>query len=269
LWIDLPIMQDRCFCWAHVAAFEVCSRHDPPRRDFLKSVARSQSRRYPALFFERACLPFERVELHGPAAFQSGVLPVKYMLRLLVVLSLLSLAGCVTPYAASGWTGGYQDQQISANSYRVTFTGNGNTSKDMVWNYWIYRCAQLTQQKGFEIMVLVPDEKKKTSSIDPEGRWQPAVSYGNDDFHMVKTHHGGGGYVTHYTYVPGGAVTSYHSSGIIVMFHESDTYNSAMALRAQPVLDALKPYVDSAGKTVAPTRADILKNAMVIALPKL
>ena len=38
-------------------------------------------------------------------------------------------------------------------------------------------------------------------------------------------------------------------------------------LRAQAVLDALKPYVDSAGKIAAPTRAEIFSKAVVTQLP--
>jgi hypothetical protein len=91
----------------------------------------------------------------------------------------------------------------------------------------------------------------------------PAVAYGNDGAVMVKTRGGGGG---HSVYVPGGyyTVMTYHSSGIIQMYHESDTFYSKTALRAQPILEALKPYVDSGGKIAPPSRADIFKNAMVV-----
>ena len=82
---------------------------------------------------------------------------------------------------------------------------------------------------------------------------------------MVQTHggHGGGGYTTHYVYVPGGTVASYSKTGVIAMFHESDTYDSRLALRVQSILDMLKPYVDSAGKAPAPTRLEILQKSMV------
>jgi len=55
---------------------------------------------------------------------------------------------------------------------------------------------------------------------------------------------------------------------MIQMYKESDTFNSRTAVRAQPILDALKPYVDSGGKVAAPTRHEIVTNALVVPPPK-
>jgi hypothetical protein len=192
---------------------------------------------------------------------------MKKHLCLLGTIVLLSLNGCATPYQASGLGGGYKEEQINANTYRISFYGNGYTKGPMVWNYWIYRCAELTRQKGYDVMLEIPDpakNAKKTSSIDPVPKFVPTVAYGNDGAIMVKTRGGGGG--GHTVYVPGGysTITTYHSSGIIQMFHTSDSFDARAALRAQPILDVLKPYVDSAGKIAAPTRVEILKNALIV-----
>jgi len=69
----------------------------------------------------------------------------------------LVLAGCetATPYQPVGARnleagGGYSDQQIEANRWRVTFSGNALTSRDTVERYLLYRSAELTVQQGFD-----------------------------------------------------------------------------------------------------------------------
>jgi hypothetical protein len=219
---------------------------------------------------------FVRCQIHIEAM-------MKCLNRVLAIILLFALSGCVTPYAASGWTAGYKEEQISGNTYRVTFSGNGNTSGDMVWNYWLYRCAEFTRLKGYDVIVLVPDLniripsledqipqlKKQSDSIDQRARLVPAVMDGNSEGRMVKTHggHGGGGYTPHYMYIPGGTITTYRKTGIIAMFHESDKYDRRLALRVQPILDVLKPYVDSGGKSPTPTRLEILRKSMIQPLP--
>jgi hypothetical protein len=40
---------------------------------------------------------------------------------------IASLVGCATGYQAQGFTGGFDETQLSPNVYRVTFKGNGYT----------------------------------------------------------------------------------------------------------------------------------------------
>lgn len=76
----------------------------------------------------------------------------------------LAVAGCATPttfHPAADTTvnsPGYSDKQLSADTYRVNFTGNSVTSRDTVDRYLFYRAAQLTLQKGFRTFALVKGE---------------------------------------------------------------------------------------------------------------
>ena len=67
--------------------------------------------------------------------------------------SLLLLAACATsaPYAPQQVRGGagYTDQQLAANRYRVTFTGNASTSRAMVEDALLRRAAEVTLQAGY------------------------------------------------------------------------------------------------------------------------
>ncbi len=78
----------------------------------------------------------------------------RYLLPALAVATL-TLAGCetATPYQplnapGSHASGGYSEQQIEANRWRVTFAGNDLTSRDTVERYLLYRAAELTLAHG-------------------------------------------------------------------------------------------------------------------------
>jgi hypothetical protein len=65
-------------------------------------------------------------------------------------LTAIILTSCATTYQKKGMSGGYSDVQIDENSYRVTFSGNGYSTKDQVENMLLYRSAELTKEKGFD-----------------------------------------------------------------------------------------------------------------------
>jgi hypothetical protein len=75
----------------------------------------------------------------------------------LAILIAAVLTGCATGYQPYSITGGYKDQQVGPNRYYVEFFGNGNTTRDTVFAYWLYRCAELTQEKGFDYFIVVSD----------------------------------------------------------------------------------------------------------------
>ena len=84
---------------------------------------------------------------------------------------LLFSAGCgnPTPYQrmqGGGLLGlgdkeGYEEVQVDGNTFRVNFQGNGHTSKETVERYTLYRCAELTLERGYDYFVVV-DESSAT-----------------------------------------------------------------------------------------------------------
>lgn len=72
--------------------------------------------------------------------------------RPLVLLGFLTLAACATPapYAPMmpGQATGYTDRQISENRWRVTFTGNSVTPREMVETALLRRAAEVTLAAG-------------------------------------------------------------------------------------------------------------------------
>ncbi len=60
-----------------------------------------------------------------------------------------------TPYQPRDSHGGYAEQQLESNRFRVTFTGNRVTPRDIVDTYVLYRAAEITLASGNDHFVLV------------------------------------------------------------------------------------------------------------------
>ena len=76
------------------------------------------------------------------------------------VLVLLTLAGCVgTGYRESGalGIGGYKQQQLKDDIWRVSFAGNGFTTQESAQTFWLYRAAELALEKGYDGFEILSD----------------------------------------------------------------------------------------------------------------
>jgi hypothetical protein len=103
--------------------------------------------------------------------------------RLLILSALgaaLAACGHPTPYQpAPKDGGGYAEQQIEADRYRVTFSGNALTSREAVENALLYRAAELTLANRKDYFVLVSEAiEPQTSyrSYDPDF---PSTGFGH------------------------------------------------------------------------------------------
>lgn len=77
------------------------------------------------------------------------------MFQTLRLVLLLSLSGCATPYTSNGLLGGFSDRQLSVDTYRVAFRGNGFTQDERASDFLMLRCAELTLQHGGKFFRLV------------------------------------------------------------------------------------------------------------------
>jgi hypothetical protein len=115
---------------------------------------------------------------------------VKTRIASATLLALLASA-CTTPTPYQPLTqkgaaqGGYSDQQIEPDRFRVTFAGNSMTSRETVETYLLYRAAQLTVEHGFEWFVMADRNTDRRSSTyvtqpfgpGPYGFWGPSWRY--------------------------------------------------------------------------------------------
>ncbi len=87
------------------------------------------------------------------------------LVRTGLVAVLLPLAGCATAYQHEKITGGYTDFRLENTTYRVRFKGNNYTSRDKVELFLLYRCAELTEQLGYDHFVLLSEDTLDISDL--------------------------------------------------------------------------------------------------------
>jgi hypothetical protein len=105
-------------------------------------------------------------------------------------IALLAACTTATPYQPlvthGTAVGGYSEQRLEDNRYRVTFAGNEMTSRQRVENYLLYRSAELTLQAGYDGFTMVArgtDPHTTTRvmgdpfSSGPWGYWGPSWRY--------------------------------------------------------------------------------------------
>ena len=110
----------------------------------------------------------------------------------------LSLAACetATPYQplqrGTSASGGFTDQRLDANHFRVTFQGNTLTSRQTVETYLLYRAAELTANSGFDWFETVDKhtERDRRTYADPDPFY--GAGYGFGYFRPSWRYYGGG-----------------------------------------------------------------------------
>jgi hypothetical protein len=92
------------------------------------------------------------------------------------ILSGLTLSGCSIGgqryLKLNSYGEGYSDVQLDANTFSVTFSGNAETTHDIVQTYLLYRCAEITVQSGYDYFVVSDrniQEKKAKLTLMPMG----------------------------------------------------------------------------------------------------
>lgn len=188
---------------------------------------------------------------------------IRFRTALAVGVAVMA-ASCATGYGPNMLTGGYSDEKVDDSHYRVKFNGNGYASQERVWNFWIYRCAELTQQKGYTHFALQKPGEPQSLAPQP-ARMQPAAYHEGDEApRMIRTRSGGVSYVP--IYVPGTRITTWHTDAVVAMFKEPLPEN-VVVLKAQAVLDDLAPYIKSNGATQALPREDLYRHAATMIRP--
>lgn len=81
----------------------------------------------------------------------------------ILILVVAFLQGCATTYQSSGFSGGYLETQLDENVFKVTFRGNGYTSRERASDFTLLRSAELTLQSGYKYFAVI-DANSYTSN---------------------------------------------------------------------------------------------------------
>ena len=172
------------------------------------------------------------------------------------------LHGCAAPYVPSGVAGGYltpgyKERELTENEYVVSFFGNRNTPEQQVWNYWVYRCAELTLEKDFAYFKITPtDEHAKNRINSDEGLVEFSMLSQNESIDDSIS-----GLRPVYYLIT--SATTYHSNGIVTMYKNPIPEDAGLILDAKIIIDELEPYVASGGDKDVPGKRDLLVRAAV------
>ena len=153
-------------------------------------------------------------------------------IHILLVCILAFLTACATPYQPKGFTGGYSQVQLDNNSARVEFKGNGYTSRERVEVFVLYRCAELTVEKGYDYFVISRgDTENQQQSVQTTPGTFDATTTGS-----------GRHYSTSGTYTPGQTVTfnKRTATAVIKMFKGEKPADQPGAFVARELMENLR-----------------------------
>jgi len=129
-------------------------------------------------------------------------------------VSTVMFCGCATPYQKMGLTGGFRDKQLEPGVYSVLFAGNGYINPNTVSKYMLYRTAEITVENGYDYFAFIMDR----------GRTDVTWTYVGNGISV--------------------AVPKPSSEGIFRVFKGEKPGNYPDAIKAQEVIDKLKPEIE-------------------------
>ncbi len=154
----------------------------------------------------------------------------------LLAMTLL-LTGCVmstqTPYQPLQQNGGFSEQRIETNRYRVTFAGNSLTTREEVENNLLFRIAELTLSQGYDYFVLSDNDTEANTS------YMETLS-GYDSFDPFFPR-----FWPRTTFASGSAIpiTNYKAQAYVLMFKGTKPDADVNAYAAHEVQTSLAPSI--------------------------
>jgi hypothetical protein len=118
----------------------------------------------------------------------------------MLVIGVLILSGCATPYKGNGLIGGYSDMRIQDNIFRISFRGNGYTSAQKTMDFALLHSAEVTLKNGYKYFIVIdqnqsakqlsyttPVTANTTGMVYPNGMYSGQTNYsGGETFNISK-----------------------------------------------------------------------------------
>lgn len=103
--------------------------------------------------------------------------------KLIPLICMVVISGCATPYQNNAFAGGYSETQLDKNVYKVSFKGNGYTSKERASDFALLRSAEIALDNGYKYFAIVNKDSytKEGAYTTPKTSTTTAnaYSYGN------------------------------------------------------------------------------------------
>lgn len=182
--------------------------------------------------------------------------------KIAAIAASLTLAGLVgacataTPYQPNipgqAVSGGFSEQRIEQNRFRVSFSGNSLTSRETVEAYLLFRAAELTVQQGYDFFTVVEREveRDRRTYVDRDPFYRP---YYGPYWRPYWRYYGGGfGWRTWDPYwgdpfwadrIDVRTVDRYEATAEVVMHRGPKPADDPRAFDARAVMDNIGPRV--------------------------
>jgi hypothetical protein len=105
----------------------------------------------------------------------------RHPLPFLSAFGCLLLAGCATSYQRVGATGGFTDMRLAPDVFRITFHGNGYTSRERAQDFALLRASELVLENGFTHFALLDEQQSSTPWVYSTPSTARTTSYGWGD----------------------------------------------------------------------------------------
>ncbi|MGF1525231.1 MAG: hypothetical protein ACFCBW_00300 [Candidatus Competibacterales bacterium] len=162
--------------------------------------------------------------------------------ELWAILLTLGLGGCAsapTPYQPAA-PDGYRQQQIEVDRFRVTFSGNAATPRETVENYLLYRCAELTLERGYDHFLLAEQNVAANTRYYRTFTGYPGFGYYRYGLYGYPYGVGFGGVASSEVY----PVNRFEASATIVLGRGQPRQDGPEVLDAREVIRFLGPVVE-------------------------
>ena len=74
-----------------------------------------------------------------------------------IILIVILVYNCSTPYQPKGALGGHSSNQLGENNYKVSFKGNQHTTAETVFDYLLRRCAEIAIEENGKYFIIYED----------------------------------------------------------------------------------------------------------------
>jgi hypothetical protein len=82
------------------------------------------------------------------------------------IVVVIVFSACATAYGPRNSMGGYEDRAVGDDMIEVRFYGNQHTTKEETTRRLLYRCAELTIEKGFDSFVVLQDQSFSDETVN-------------------------------------------------------------------------------------------------------
>jgi hypothetical protein len=201
--------------------------------EVILEIEKAASARTPCndILGRMSCPMVDSVPAEAPAQIAGRIAAAR--LFAVTVVAALTLSACAraTPYQPLGYGGGYSHVQYDANTYKVSFRGNGLTSRSRVEAHLMYRLAELTAETGHDYFIIVES-----------GTHARQTGVTTDGYFTATTM----GSTTHGTITPGQTITftKHEASAVIKVFKGQKPSTNPAAYAAAEVLRHLGPSIE-------------------------